>query len=361
MKRAVTFLFSLVLTLVLCEGAVRVFMSVQEPNTTAYFCNCDSWWQLRWHIKAPRVANRVMWMMEPDPETGWRLKPGLKKIPRFDTKFVSTNAQGARAPQDFVLAKDPKRIRVAILGDSYAFGFGVNEEETFGALLAKRFPRLEVMNFAVEGYGHDQMFVTLQRRVAEYRPDIVLLGFTEFDRERNVLNFREYAKPRFHSVAGRLELESPVVPTPDVILKRERWTPRLYHAAKILACHVANKEQVHQTQNQLAAEIITAIVTTSRQLGAQPVLAHLPINDEVIDRRERPLESETFLKTICTQAEADCVFTRNAFRAALNRGEPRFITNQHWKVREHATAALELGDYFADLIRRWPRDSKPVS
>jgi hypothetical protein len=65
--------------------------------------------------------------------------------------------------------------RVAILGDSVAFGTGVGDLETFPSLLASR-EGWTVANFAVPGWGIDQSLLRYEREVRAWRPSAVVLN-----------------------------------------------------------------------------------------------------------------------------------------------------------------------------------------
>ena len=70
-----------------------------------------------------------------------------------------------------------------------------------------------MLNFGVGGYGHDQCLIRLQKDVLKYEPDIVLLGFVNCDVERNVIGFRDFAKPMYTLVDGKLSLSNaPILP-----------------------------------------------------------------------------------------------------------------------------------------------------
>ena len=69
-----------------------------------------------------------------------------------------TNANGFRG-KDWDVS--PGRKNVVVLGDSFAFGWGVEENQTFAALLEKRLrqidPAVQVLNMAQSGYSLDQI------------------------------------------------------------------------------------------------------------------------------------------------------------------------------------------------------------
>jgi lysophospholipase L1-like esterase len=96
----------------------------------------------------------------------------------------------------------PERIkRIAIFGDSFAFGQGNKDRETFPAQLEKilhtknvEFKNLEVLNFGVPGFNTIQEFIYLKRFGIQFKPDVVLLQWLFNDVESNNYNARELDK-----------------------------------------------------------------------------------------------------------------------------------------------------------------------
>jgi hypothetical protein len=102
-----------------------------------------------------------------------------------------------------------------VIGDSYTFGEGVNDDRTFAAGLERMVEHCEVLNLGVHGYGTDQQLLRLELDGLKYRPDIVLLGYYEDDVPRNRLSFRDYQKPHFSLVGGRLVLDNVPISSPE--------------------------------------------------------------------------------------------------------------------------------------------------
>jgi lysophospholipase L1-like esterase len=99
---------------------------------------------------------------------------------------VHTNGLGLRgAPAE--ARKAPGTYRVLLLGDSFAFGFGVEDDATFAAVLQRTlappdgFERVEVLNAGVAGWSADQYLLFLESRGFAWKPDLVLLAETEND------------------------------------------------------------------------------------------------------------------------------------------------------------------------------------
>src|SRR5262245_47270071 len=104
--------------------------------------------------------------------------------------------------------------RIVVLGDSFTFGEEVSDTETYPHLLQELLPTVEVINLGVHGYGHDQMLVLFREEGSKYEPSLVVLGFVASDMERNLMGFRDYAKPRFVVTGGELRLVGTPVPHP---------------------------------------------------------------------------------------------------------------------------------------------------
>ncbi len=95
---------------------------------------------------------------------------------------VTTNAlgmRGAAASEE----KAPDVYRILVVGDSFAFGYGVEDWETFPARLQteieERGLRVEVLNAGVPGWSTDSYFVYLRKRGFALDPDLVIIAISE--------------------------------------------------------------------------------------------------------------------------------------------------------------------------------------
>jgi hypothetical protein len=128
-----------------------------------------------------------------------------KMAPNLDVKFqqvhLRTNSWGFRG-SEITEEKPTETLRVAVLGDSFAFGWGVKEEEGFvfqlQNLLQKKLSqraktsmlshdaapsvkRIEVLNFGVPGYSTFQEIAYFKREGIKFSPDVVVVYFIEND------------------------------------------------------------------------------------------------------------------------------------------------------------------------------------
>lgn len=120
-----------------------------------------------------------------DPLTGVGLRPGAKSWATNEgVAWSEINSRGYRDVERS-LEKSPKTVRVAVLGDSITEARQVRQDLIFTRLMEKDLdgcPALdgrdvEVLNFAVPGFGTAQEYLTLHERVWDYDPDIVVLVF----------------------------------------------------------------------------------------------------------------------------------------------------------------------------------------
>lgn len=128
-----------------------------------------------------------------DKEQGYRANPGRYvfryvrqhggKSEHIDT-VVSVNADGTR----FTGNRPARPLRhIHVLGDSFVFGDGVNDGQTFSFLMQSAFSRDTVHLHALGGYSWANALVTLERlkdRIGA--DDVIVLGYALYYKERHV-------------------------------------------------------------------------------------------------------------------------------------------------------------------------------
>jgi hypothetical protein len=123
---------------------------------------------------------------QPDESRGYALRPGAEGFYRREGRaYVRVNSDGLR-DREHAKQKPANTLRVAVVGDSYAEAFQVEQEKAFWSVLERKLAgcpalagrRVEVINFGVSGYGTAQELITLREKVWDYSPDVVLLAVT---------------------------------------------------------------------------------------------------------------------------------------------------------------------------------------
>lgn len=164
-----------------------------------------------------------------DPTLGWSYKPHISTHGDYEALYTF-NREGYRS-NSLESTTDFSKPRILIIGDSFLFGHGLEFGETFGSKLAKALQnRYEVINFAVQAYGTDQMYLLLTKIFDIYQPQAVIMDFEQEHRARNISrDRREFypcaqfigTKTLFTEVKGELQLQS------NALLYKDYDNPRL--------------------------------------------------------------------------------------------------------------------------------------
>jgi hypothetical protein len=112
------------------------------------------------------------WLQRSDnPAKGYEPRPGAAGL----------NIAGFRGPE-IAIERSPGVGRVAVIGDSVAWGLGVTPDQTYAALLPSRLEALtgqawEAYDMGVPGYGTVQIVEHFRERGLAYDPDVVVYGY----------------------------------------------------------------------------------------------------------------------------------------------------------------------------------------
>jgi hypothetical protein len=126
--------------------------------------------------------------------------------------------------------------RILVVGDSFAYGNEVGDEENFTFLLNGLIENAEAFTMGVGGYGVDQAAMKFLRYGVAYEPDVVIFAVHPPDVERASLSFFSFAKPFYVLEDGELRIRNVPVPAPEQELERIRsrspWTSRLEYSIR---------------------------------------------------------------------------------------------------------------------------------
>ena len=202
LRKQVSFAIVLVAAgLLLIEGAARVWLALSARPLAAIDVRSGSletaWFEilerdLKTDLDAPGLYL-------PDAELFWRLRPDTaleveNQVYQTRTRPVTwrirINPEGQRGA-GLPRAEEQASPVIAALGDSCTFGFRVDEDETYPALLQASLrehgmPRAAVVNYGVPGYTTFQGRRLLSEILSRHRPDFVVLAFGANDLELDV-------------------------------------------------------------------------------------------------------------------------------------------------------------------------------
>lgn len=155
-------MFGIAVGVLLSEGLVRVVQRLREPPDE----------------RISRLIHRA----SDDPELIYELVPGASGV--RDGVPIVINDDGFR-DDPFPAEGTRTGLRIIVLGDSVAWGWGVEMPQAFPQVLERELnaarspdaPPHVVFNLAVDGYSTAQEVRLLETRVAAFNPDLVILAY----------------------------------------------------------------------------------------------------------------------------------------------------------------------------------------
>lgn len=331
----------------LFEGSARLAFSIprigKRLEANEEYTYIRNW--VREHQKSGTATYYTFDMY--DPYKGWIPKPNLRDVKAYNDKILNTNSKGLRGKKDFPYAKNGERLRILILGDSFTFGDEVSDNETYSHYLQEMLPDTEVINMGVHGYGHDQMLMLFKEEGVKYQPDIVILGFLPLDMSRNLLDFRDFAKPRFVLEKGELKLTGTPVPRPEEILRWDWTRPRILDLFSLIRHSVKKVSGLQQREMEaITTAILMELIRSVESIHATPILAYLPRGREIaLD--VAVTQDEKYMFSVCQLNEAKCFSTRPYFAEKIAKGET-FKSRGHWEPAGHRAVAEAIKRYLVD-------------
>ncbi|HEU5182682.1 MAG TPA: GDSL-type esterase/lipase family protein [Candidatus Polarisedimenticolia bacterium] len=344
-RRQASFILLLILLLLAgFEAGARAIVSY-PPIFRRVARQSSPAWRLEW-AKRRRSSLPAPYTFDVyDPERGWALQGGLRSFTMPEGKSLSTSSRGVRSEVEIPYEHPARGRRIAVLGDSFTFGEGVSDREAYPFVLDQLLAEHEVINFGVHGYGLDQMLLYLRTEVVKYRPDVVVLGYVDEDIYRNLLSFRDYAKPRYLLLSDRsLRLENVPVARPEDLLSTELLYPRALDLIEMTLQARRWRNGANRREAQtISRAILEEIVHSVRGAKAVPLFVYLPVADDLLDRSPALNRGERFLSSVCARAGLRFHSLRPGISAAIDPADRR-AARGHWPARVHALAAAGIRD-----------------
>jgi hypothetical protein len=351
-KRLLLILIYFVFLIAVFEGSARLVFFLPQVSQKIQVRD-DLYWRRMWIKRHQSTGKEIYYTFDIyDSSKGWISKPNLRDITVFENKVLNTNSKGFRGRKEYSYRKDLDKVRILLLGDSFTFGDEVSDDETYSYHLQELVPHAEFINMGVHGYGHDQMLILLKEKGIQYNPDIIMLGFLPMDMSRNLLNFRDYAKPKFVLENNSLRLTGTPVPRPEEIMKWNWARPRIVDIASMISFKFKQVSGLYtREKEEMTTAILTEIAKVAENVEAIPVFAYLPSKYEI--------SADSLLKTDLTPGEKilfgmcrtndklSCFSTRPVFKEKIAQGVT-FNTGGHWRPAGHLAAAEAIKRHLED-------------
>jgi lysophospholipase L1-like esterase len=309
-----------------------------------------------------------------EPVLRWVLRPSQTGFTQDRPMHV--NAAGLRDGEETPLPKPAGELRVLVLGDSFSFGNGVADDDTYAEVLerelrARGLPA-RVLNAGVQGYDVHQEADWLRERGLALQPDAIVVGLYENDLVRRKDGAQEvpiaedgglrkgavrelvpdawiYAVKRLRSVAFL-----------GLAFRELRWRwfppPGNYHAK---ALFFGEDSPAWQAALADVRDSLTRIREASAASAGRPIVAVFPHHGQmqpgILDRTYR---DPTVALVAAVGLEA--VDLLPVFREAVARGgEPFIAFDGHPNELGHRLAGEALAEPVARALRG-PASTPPV-
>lgn len=278
-------------------------------------------------------------MFSVDQTVGWRPLPMLKLTwlnAAGQEWRIETDKNGQRildAPAH------PKRT-ILILGDSFAFGEGVDIEDRFDQKIRAAISDAHIINTGVMGFGTDQQYLAARPFFWDLTSnDMVLVMFNRtdfFDVQRR--RFTQRSKPYFEKAASGYELRGPKISMFDIARERS-------YLARLLARAIEPSEEpieIVRLDDRKATEIIQSILVRIRLEIPRGVPIVLAYNG---DRSDHVLAKEYSGAQFCNLVDL-CI----DLDVPLARSPTSFLPDGHWSAHGNAAAGDAIAKGLRELL-----------
>lgn len=171
-KNAAVFIISSLLSLLAGEIVVRLYLFGSNGLSYSKMTSNNS---KRWSESI---------QLSKDSTIRYELRPDMNKEYKF--KSFQTNSEGQN-DKDYSFEKPARTIRVAVIGDSFTMGWGVERKEIYHEIMEEKLNdqadslKYEFINFGVGGYNFQNYIGVLETKALKYSPDFILIGFCAFN------------------------------------------------------------------------------------------------------------------------------------------------------------------------------------
>jgi hypothetical protein len=186
-------------------------------------------WFVRTYIPCPDYGGGkrpVLYsnLFEYDELVGWKGVPNISS-PYYSKDFRIHISHDSLGYRNISPPYVDKKNNYLLLGDSYGWGWGVEDDETAAAVFNKRNPESNIYSMGIPGYGTDQEYLAMKKFLEEnpekkYKGAILLFYYNDF--ENNAANESYlYPKPFFGLDAGKnLSLQN--IPVPKKYIAQDK-------------------------------------------------------------------------------------------------------------------------------------------
>lgn len=248
----------------------------------------------------------------------------------------------------------PETYRIVCLGDSFTFGLGVRDDETYPRLLeqrlADRFPGIDVqvLNAGVPGYGTADELRFLESRIDLLDPDLVIVQFLA---ENDFNDNRQPALGRVDVRDGWLHAAEPPRPQPQRTIewvKRHSVLARTvseragYLAARLGLAAATDGNRFSAADAAQTIELLRQVAALAETRGADSLFVLATGQTSVVSEQSVPVRAAQVIERAAHAVGAGFLELTPALRARGDRFELYYPLDGHWTAAGHTAAAEEI-------------------
>jgi lysophospholipase L1-like esterase len=241
--------------------------------------------------------------------------------------------------------------RLVILGDSFAFGQGVDFGERFTEVIERSAGSIEAINLAVFGYGTDQEVLLFESLGVRFRPDAVILVAFPWNDLEDIACIRRHSfpKPYFRLQGGVLDL---VPPGLDLLTALRTHSYVVERILRVIEPPEGHSQRAPEWTDSDTVPLFVALV---RRLAARATAlpAHLLVLMVYPPDAEKSPRPEN-VRRILDGLEEEGIAVLDTYDALVNRQKTAgqiYLPDRHWSPDGHR---LMAGLLLAELAaRKW--------
>ena len=222
---------------------------------------------------------------------GWAPKPKVFIPDEYgEDEYVKINENGFRDDDDTNKIAEDHKIRIFCSGDSFTFGQGVANNETWCHYLGLLNDNFDSVNLAQNGYGVDQMYLRYKRDAISLEHSIHIFAFISGDLDRMSVDTKYgYGKPIMKVDADSGELITDNIPVPKLRWDLHRLINRLNFRSidflqRILSKVFKKSDPLdidYEKVGLIAEKVMLEIHRNSAANNVIPVFVYLPTKNDL--------------------------------------------------------------------------------
>jgi len=271
---------------------------------------------------------------------------------------LETNELGLRSPP--IDAGREPCVRILVLGDSYAFGWGVRKNEVFPrqleAMIVERYPDIsvDVLNAGMPGYGLYQQRAMLERVLSHVELDIVVSTFSLANDPADDLRILRFAPDRLTDYTPELSRRNAVLTWVLGQSALARFVDRRTAAVRFKIAN-SSGEAI-----DAAARCMSELLSTCADHDLRVLQVSIPHRSEITGGwKAKPVTSlsrraSDMLDRVAEQHGVRTVDAMEAMLAIEDSAEAYLQNNSHWAPDGHRAVAEAVLDALPEEWLRTP-------